>query len=493
MADATRYRFGPLERRGVLLGLRPSQLVILGGGSLLMVASLRLLAAPAGWLVALVIVVSATAVAFVPVAGRTLDQWLPTLWASGYRAVTGRNRFRATRFASNEDGSGGVDLPPSLTGIELLGYEIPGSGARIGIIKDRGSGTFTGALAVRGRSFALLDHPEKERRLAQWGGILSDLAREGSIVARVQWVERALPDPGDEIGSHLKTNLAVPLDSPIARSYLEVIDEAGPSSQKHESFVVLQITAARCGRAIRAAGGGDDGACTILARELSSLSSRLLGCEVKVQGALTPRLYAQALRDGFDPSSRDLLARVAAHDQARTGTSSDNARPLASDVMWSSYRCDATWHRSYWIAEWPRLDVEADFLAPLLLRTERVRTVAVTMEPISPLKAVRSIEAARTSAAADEELRHRAGFATTLRRVREQDSLADHERDLSRGHALYRFAGFITVSAGEPEELDAACAEIEEAAARALLDLRSLDGQQDAAFTYTLPLGRGLR
>jgi hypothetical protein len=166
---------------------------------------------------------------------------------------------------------------------------------------------------------------------------------------------------------------------------------------------------------------------------------------------------------------------------------------MSAETSWSTYRSNDAWHRTYWIAEWPRIDTDPDFLAPLLLRTERTRTVSLTMEPISPLKAIRSVESARTSAAADEELRRRAGFVTTTRRAREQDALAAHERDLSDGHAFYRFAGFVTVTASAEEELEAACGEIEEAAGRSFLDVRALNGQQDVAFTYTLPLARGLK
>jgi hypothetical protein len=166
---------------------------------------------------------------------------------------------------------------------------------------------------------------------------------------------------------------------------------------------------------------------------------------------------------------------------------------MATQEAWSSYRTDSAWHATYWIAEWPRIDVDPDFLAPVMLRTEAMRTVSLTMEPVSPLKAIRSVEAARTSAAADEELRQRAGFVTTSRRRKEQDSLADHERDLSDGHAFYRFAGFITVTAASQEDLEGACGEIEEAAGRSLLDIRRLSGEQERAFTYTLPLCRGLR
>jgi len=377
--------------------------------------------------------------------------------------------------------------------VQVLAHAVPGGAHSIGVVKDRRLGTYTGVLAVQGKSFALLDAPEKSRRLAAWAGVLAGLAREGAAVHRVQWVERTVPDSGDELGDYLKKNIAVPPDSRLARSYLEIVDEAGPVTQEHEVYVALQIHAGRCGRAIKAAGGGDFGACEVLRRELGAVATSLTGIEVSVEGALTPRLIAHAIRTGFDPSSREGLATIAARDSDRVGASIAAAGPMAADESWGVYRSDGGWHATYWIAEWPRIDTDADFLAPLLLRTEVMRTVSLVMEPISPLRAIRSVEAARTSAAADEELRQRAGFVLTTRRKKEQDSLADHERDLSDGHAFYRFSGYITVTASTHDELVAACGEIEEAAGRCFLDIRRLVGAQAEAFTYSLPLCRGLR
>lgn len=495
MTEVPRYRFGPLEKRGVLAGLRASQLMVLSIGGLLMVACVRALP-PSVALVALLLVgLLVTFAAFVPVSGRALDEWLPVLFRWARAGATGTRRFSSR---VSVDGSTGVLAPqprfaPTMVGLSILSHAVPGAEARIGVIKDARAGTFTGVLAVKGRSFSLLDGPDKARRLAAWAGILAALAREGGLVHRLQWVERTVPDHGSDIGGYLKENLAVPIDSLIARSYLEVVDEAGPVTQRHETFVALQIHAGRAAKAIKLAGGGDEGACEVLRRELAALSNRLAGAEISVQGALTPRLVASALRTALDPSCREPLARQAARDALREGTSVNNAGPMGTETNWSNYRTDNAWHRTYWIAEWPRIDADPDFLAPLLLRTERVRTVSLTMEPVSPLKAIRTVESARTSSAADEELRHRAGFTTTVRRSREQESLATHEQDLSEGHAFYRFAGFVTVTAHALEELEQACGEIEDAAGRSFLDLRSLSGEQDHAFTYTLPLGRGLR
>lgn len=495
MADVPRYRFGPLERRGVLAGLRVTQLLILGLGGVLIIATVRALPPTAALGSVLLIGLLVTFAAFVPIGGRALDEWLPVLSDWTFTGLSGRRRFVSRK--AQEGHTALLDpqpeFPPCLKGLTILSHAIVGSDSRIGVVKDIRSGTFTGVLAVRGKSFALLDGPEKARRLASWAGILSGLAREGGVVHRLQWVERTVPDPGNEIGNYLKQNIAVPLDSLIARSYLEVVDEAGPVTQQHETFVSLQIHAGRSARAVKTAGGGDEGACEVLRRELAALSSKLVGAEVAVDGALTPRLVARALRTGFDPSCREPLARMAAREPERDGTSIANAAPMAAESSWSTYRSDDAWHRTYWIAEWPRIDADPDFLAPLMLRTERMRTVSLTMEPISPLKAIRTVESARTSAAADEELRNRAGFVTTTRRSREQEALASHERDLSDGHAFYRFAGFVTVTAGDVDELERSCGEIEEAAGRSFLDLRRLSGEQDVAFTYSLPLCRGLR
>lgn len=495
MADAPRYRFGPLEHRGLLAGLRGPQIVTILVSAVAAVVMLRSLSPATGVVLAVASMVGGAFMGFVPFAGRTADEWFPILLSWVGNTLTGGHRFR-----SSAPTAGATlvpecqpDFPPALKGVLILSHRVPGSSARIGVLKNRRDGTYTGVLAVRGKSFALLDAPEKSRRLSGWAGVLAGLAREGGVVHRLQWIERTVPDPGNEIGQYLKDNIAVPLETSIARSYLEVVDQAGPVTQDHELFVALQIHGGRSSRVIKSAGGGDFGACEVLRRELASLSSSLMGTEVTVEGALTPRLVAQSLRSSFDPTSRYRIASMAVKDPQRSGTAVFNAAPMAAEEAWSSYRSDDSWHATYWIAEWPRIDADADFLAPLLLRTDAMRSVAMVMEPISPLKAIRSVEAARTSAAADEELRQRAGFVTTTRRRREQESLADHERDLSEGHAFYRFSGFITVTAFSSEELISACGEIEEAAGRCFLDIRRLSGEQARAFTYTLPLCRGLR
>ncbi len=84
-SERVRYRFSPLERRGVIAGWRGGQIATVAAGLVLGVFGLRSSPSVAGVLIALVVVAAAVAFAFWPVLGRTGDQWLPLglrwLWA----------------------------------------------------------------------------------------------------------------------------------------------------------------------------------------------------------------------------------------------------------------------------------------------------------------------------------------------------------------------------------------------------------------------------
>lgn len=166
--------------------------------------------------------------------------------------------------------------------------------------------------------------------------------------------------------------------------------------------------------------------------------------------------------------------------------------PLAAEEEWSTHRTDSAVHASYWISTWPRSEVGVAFLAPLLLQTTVLRTMAVTIEPVPFRTAARKAEAAQTSEEAEEIQRARQGFTTTARARRRQEAVARREDELSSGHAETRFAGYLTVSAPNAEGLERSCAEAEHAAHLSRLELQRLYGEQAAGFSFTLPLARGL-
>jgi len=498
-----RYRFGPLERQGLIGSLRPVQVVVIAVSLTLGVVVMRTLSSGTGVVVALAFALVAAGLCFWPVSGRSVEAWLPIVARRATARALGRHirwspaPLAGMRLAADGRPEPVASLPEVGHDLELLAA--PFQGESVGVLKDRGARSYTAVLAVRVTSFGLLDRTEQETRQAGWGSVLAGLARQGSPVSRIQWVERTVPAHGDEIGRYLGEAWArdtVPLDSLAMRSYLELTSSAPAVTRDHELFVSLQIDARRGWKQIKRAGGKhglDAGACAVLLREVEALAEHLTAADLRVVGALRPGMVATAIRVAFDPWSRPGLAQLAAADPDRDGIDEAAAWPLGTAESWDAYRTDGAVHSTYWIASWPRVDVGAAFLSPLLLHTQMVRAIAVTIEPISPLKAIREVEAARTSDVADRELRGRMGFIETARRKRQTEAVARREEELSDGHAAVRFAGYVTVSARTPDELEHDCPEIEHAAQMSRLELLRLYGQQAEAFTYTLPLCRGLR
>jgi hypothetical protein len=490
-----RYRFGALEQRAVVGPLRLGQASIVAGAALVGLGSMYAIGGVLSLVIAVATMIGAGFAILVPIEGRTAEEWAPVAiaWVLG-----GRSTFRtATIGAGFRAGGEGpelaarVSMPPQLEGAELL--SLPYGPAEVGVLAERRAGTYTAALAVRAGSFGLRDPGEQQRKLEAWGAVLASLAREGSPVRRVQWIERTLPADGDELASYLQAerDRGVDLDSDLVRSYIELIESAAPSSQEHEILLALQVDGRRGSRELRRLGGGEEAACALLLREAEALAERLALAELTVYGVLTPRQYGEVIRDGYDPYGRQGRTRAALG--AESAEAPALVGPLAEETGWSTYRSDSAVHATYWISAWPRTDVGPAFLTPLLLQTSALRGVSVTIEPVPQAVAIRRAEAAQTSEVADELARERQGFVTTARMRRRAQALAGREEELADGHAEMRFAGYITVSGASEAELEVRCSEVEHAAQLARLELQRLYGEQEAGFTFTLPLCRGLR
>src|SRR3954447_763435 len=498
--QARAYRFGPLERRGVAGGLRLGQIVCLACAGAAAVISVRLLPSASGLLIALVLCGAAAFVSFAPVAARTPEEWLPIVLDWTRCVATGSHRFRSRQPAAGVTVSldGGrarsaPDLPPPLAGCEILSVPVA-DGHELGVFKDRRLGAYTAVMSVRARSIGLLPTSEHERRLDRWGRLLASLARSGTAIRRVQVLERTAPSDASALTEFLEQSRDPSLAEGHAaeRSYEALLDGESRVTQDHEVLIAVQVDQRRAwSRAARDPHvrhlDRDEQACRVLARELQALASRFDPVDLAVAGLLTPEQYAAALHVAFDPYLGGAQSSVASADP-------DMFAPTAADASWTTWRTDGALHRTYWIAQWPRLPVGPLFLSPLLLGVQAVRSVSVTLEPVAPDRARRAVEAAITSDEADEDLRERRGFRTTARRRRQQEATLRREDELASGHEEVRFAGYVSVSGRDEDELARACEEVEQAALQAHLDLRPLWGEQDTGFIYAaLPIARGLR
>jgi hypothetical protein len=446
----SRYRFGPRERGGALAGWRAGQIMTVAVGLVFGVLALRWEPNAVGVAAAVGILVLYGALATVPVSGRTGDEWLPVVVCWGARRTGAR-------------GAGRIG---ALRGMRLL----RASWQDMGVVHDRAGRTLTAAVSLRGGSFALLGADEQDRRVGAWASVLASLAREGSPVHRVQWVAASFPDDGYGLRSYVAAEAVPDVASVCTASYNALLADMDSHTCAHDVVFALQV---RLTKSVEVG-------CATLAREMGSLVRLLADADVQVESVLSADDLARQLLRTYEPQPvPDGMEPAQDH------------WPMALEESWSEVRVDGMVHATFWVAEWPRIEVRSDFLAPLLLGSSRSK-LAVVMEPLGPDTAVRKVEASRTADLADSELRRRGGFVSTARHARESEVLARREAELAEGHASFRYSGYVTVSAPSEEELVASCDVVQHAASQSRLALRRLYGDQASAYTCTLPLCRGL-
>ncbi|MCU4186947.1 hypothetical protein K6U06_21455 [Acidiferrimicrobium sp. IK] len=483
-----RYLFPPLERRGVVLGLRAGSLVTLVGGAVIALGVLRSVPGATGVAVAAGLLLVAVAAGCWPVAGQPPVSWLPAVigWAHrrGYQprldteAGMGAEPVSRQQLAPGPPGTGRSPTAPA--GIRLrVAPAVPGEAA-LGVIEDLAARSWAAVVPVRGTTLSLLDPEEQAHRLASWGNALAGAARAGSAVHRLQWVEQCGPaDPGP-----LRRTAGAANGPPrAAASYRSAVEAEAPGTLQHQTWLVVAVRAP--GR-LRLRPTAPSELNAALRREVRLLRSQLRAGDLDAGAALDPAALGQLLRSACDPTRPASTVGSSSPGQPMVGV-----WPAAVGEGWASVRVDGAWQATYWIAEWPRLAVGPDMLSPLLLGG-LARTMSVTMAPVQAERAVREVQSARTAALADDAIRSRAGFIDTIARRKEAEGVRRREAELAEGHADYRYSGYVTVSGTTEQALEEACAEVEQAARQCHLVVRRLYGRQAEARTWTLPLARGL-
>lgn len=492
--EASSFRFPPLECRGLAGGFRTGQVAVVGIACVTAVVLVRTATTAGAFFVALLLVAGAVVLAVMPVRGRGVDEWVPVLWGWAVQRMLHRERHRSTEpfLGHRWDGltlTRDIDLPPTLDGIKLLGFPVADD-ETLGVIRDQRQGAYGAVLVASVRSFGLLGAADQERQLESWGRALASVARDGACIRRVQTLERTVPHEGDELRGWLETASVPEAPPTLRRSYDTLLAGADDVSYDHEVLLAIQVDERRAWSAGRSAAprGADRDviACTALAREVRLMAARLEEADITVRGMLSPAQLARAIRLGHDPFDRRRRGSIASPE-------STPMAPAATDAAWDRYRCDGAVHRTYWVAQWPRLEVGPGFLLPLLLGPAVVRSVSLVAQPVSPSRSRAAVEAAITRDEADMQVRRERGFRTTARSERQHASARRREAELASGHEELRFAGFVTVSGRDDEELDRACELVVQAAQQSYLDLQLMYGQQDTGFACgALPLCRGL-
>ncbi len=484
-AEVRTYRFAPRDRAGWLLGLAGVQCLPVGAG--LLASGMLLSAGAPGVLVPFPVALGLLG-AFAGWDRQPLHELLPV--ALAWVARSEERSFHATLAPTVAGRAAQPSLPAWFGPLRLVDLEASAEAPQgLGVVVDTQARTYTGVLRVAGREFALLDRVEQERLLHTWGDALGAFCAERGPVVRVVASEWSAPAGAEEHLSYLAEHQAGADDEPPVAAYRELLGQAGPLATGHEVLLSVTVAAQR----LRSAGGGglDAAAAKILTDQLRLLAGRLEAAGLAAEAPLSASQIARALRLRCDPGARSRLAqRSATLSDAVGALSTHNAGPLSAQAAWGHVQVDKAFHASYWVAEWPRLEVGPNWMEPMLLHAGATRTFALVVEPVAPSASQRQIDRDATRLASDEEQRSRGGWRVGARHHRAQAAVAEREAELVAGYPEVGFTGLLTVTTPSPQALDHACGDYEQVAAQAGLELRRLDGRHHLALAATLPLGR---
>lgn len=486
-----KYRFGDTISATVLLGrpIRQIAPIILGFG--LLVISL-MLGVP---LLGLLGPIGGAAIAF----GRWRKAPLYEVAIPGTRLLW-RKRRRTHRWVRKSLLGAGAgyenDLPPSLTGIELLevsAHWIVGT-PNYAVLWDSKAGTVSAVVPVSALGFPVASPTEQDGLVQSWGAALAPLARAQNPVSRVIWQEWSRPEGVASHREFLATAGGLSQTTAAMHDYQQLLAQQGPFSIAHEVTLTVQVDLQRV--KARRTTSQIDAAIEVLSEELALLTNRLNAAEIRVLTPLDPMELSVALRLRSDPTRArtDQVGTLRRSLAAAVGRGAIEWGPMAVQDGWNECRVDGAVHRSYRIGSWPLLPVRADWLGPLLVGSDTAtRTVTVVMEPVPVDKAAANANRQLTTLGADSEAKSRAGFRQTAKERRRNTDVEAREQELAEGFAEFRFVGFITVTAPDMDSLEEAAARVELSAAQALLDLRPMSARQEGGWVCSLPIGRTAR
>jgi hypothetical protein len=430
--------------------------------------------------------------ALVRVGGRSLLEWVPSVWRWARSGGGKAKVWLAPLTASSAEASATPPLPPPIDGQVILvaGEE---TGRPVGVVHDRKGDTYAASLRVAGRQFALVERGEQETLLAMWGDALAPFCQENGPVVEIRWSEWAAPAGMEEQHAYLAEHMIDDPQDPAVVSYRQLLRATAPVATRHEVLVTVVVS----GRRVKARSGrpGDRRAAAeeTLLHEVALLRVRLERAGLSASGALSPGELARALRVRLDPTVIPTLDRRGRSLGDRAGlVEPADAGPLAARSTWTHWQVDGSFHRAFHFREWPRSEVGATWMADLLLYGQAVRTVVVSYQPVPPRVSQRAITRQAAKIESDAEHRRKQGFRVGAQHRRAAQAVDEREEELVAGFSEFEFAGLVSVAAPSEEALEKACADIVQVSAGCNIELRPLDGRQAEAVGACLPLARGV-
>ncbi|HET6793488.1 MAG TPA: SCO6880 family protein, partial [Acidimicrobiales bacterium] len=457
MAESVRYSFTGGTPGGLLLGLGPARVAVMGVS---LAGAAALLYSRVTPVASVGLVAVATAWCFLPLGGRPVHQWSGPALRHGWAVAAGARHWRAgirdLRALEDAPGRVGVALPSELGRLQLWRDDTAGVEQVLAVERAAGGVGVTAVFAVGGVDrFALLDPTEQARLVSLWGDVLASMGPAQEL-RRLCWVERGEPEG------------TVPGIDWMAERWAD----APPGDRDHYLALGQQIASAgvthtvHLGAQVEVRTGDVEEAINRAAPAWRLLASRLAGSGL-IATPLGVASLGSLIRSHYDMDAPRYAARA-----GRTPALS--LRLQSRRTAWDHLRADDTFHRSYLVSAWPRVPVGPAWLEPLLLCAPpgAARSLAVHLEAVDAPVAMRRARAARLAAAMDDTQRSRLGFVSGAGHLRAREEADAREEELVSGFAEHRAGAVVTVSAGSLSELDASCREVRAAATAARMELR---------------------
>jgi hypothetical protein len=368
-------------------------------------------------------------------------------------------------------------LPPELGRLRWLATTV--DGAEAGLLAERVGrrSLLTAVVSVSGGDRFVFSGPDEQAaQILQWGEVLKTMAADGPGLRRLQWVERATPQPSTVQEDWSATAMRDARAEERA-DYQSLQAAIGTAAIHHDVYLGAQVET-------EAAPGPD--ALSETTAEVAQLCEHLtsIGLRPKV---LSRRAIAATLRQWADPTAPE---RVALWGEGSIPVS--QAGPASRTVGYDTLRTDGYVHRVGQIAAWPRIDVGTEWMYPLLATAlaGSVRTVSMHFEAVSTEEAFQEARDARTTGGMAQRKRDEKGIITTEEEERRVDEARSRERELTRGFRQHKVAGLVMVSSPEVQTAERAWRQAQRKAVECHLDLREMHARGHEAWAATLPLCR---
>jgi hypothetical protein len=472
------YRLDPLDR-GLVGRLGRRQLVVLGVG-----ATCWLLASISGaGFVPGVIAFGASWVVSVPrFGGQVIAEWLPIWCGWTLRGRWSRHWVRPLHLTSAGLVDDAPSLPPWLGGLRILAHPTEKWAA----IHDVPAQTLTVHLQICGTGFTTLSADQMSMLLTGWGSVFQAVPADDGVV-RITWsdIARRMPLVG-----HQQWVNETGADHDALDDYRRFVDAS--THMRHD--LVLTVTM-RVGslKSVPA----QQAAFERVAEAARIVRDSLGEARLDSHGPLQAGEIAYLLRAGLSPQSVEPAGgTVAGSLVQRLGlTPTASAGPMSVDATSKQVSIDDVIHRCFWVESWPERLQSADWFDSVISSdvagvVQRIFTLIV--EPLDDAKAMSEIRMASSRHGGEQLAAAEGRTRWDSFKAIKASAVNEREREMASGHSPVAYTALVTVTVGDPDELNRAAQAMRRRCERHRVMLRPLWGRMDVGVAAALPLGLGL-